>query len=148
MADDIVLINVPGPGDPSVVEIVGPGDGVVTVPSSSADLGPITARVGAVEIELDAHHVRLDTLEASDDEQDDRLLALEAASGIAVLGYAHEQVTPSSVWVIPHSLTFRPGGITVLDHVGIPHYPIVTYPTAGTVQLAFTTDVRGTARLS
>jgi hypothetical protein len=33
VADDIVLINVPGPGDPSVVEVVTPGNGTVTVPS-------------------------------------------------------------------------------------------------------------------
>lgn len=37
MPDEIVLINVPGPGDPSVVEVVGPGDGVVTVPSGGLD---------------------------------------------------------------------------------------------------------------
>jgi hypothetical protein len=80
MAEDIVLINVPGPGDPSVVEVVGPGDGVITVPNPPADatLGP---RVSAAEIELDAHRIRIDTLEDSDDWQDSRLLALEAASG-------------------------------------------------------------------
>lgn len=37
MPDEIVLINVPGPGDPSVVEVIGPGDGTVTVPSSGID---------------------------------------------------------------------------------------------------------------
>lgn len=149
MPDDIVLINVPGPGDPSVVRVVGPDDGVVTVPNGPpTDLGPLTARVDATETELEAHHIRIDTLEDNDDEQDTRLLALEAASGIGALSYTHVQVTPSSVWVIPHGLGFTPAGIDVSDHVGNPHYPIVTYPAAGTVQLAFTTDVRGTARLS
>lgn len=34
MADDeIILINVPGPGDPTAVEVVSPGDGVTTIPS-------------------------------------------------------------------------------------------------------------------
>lgn len=52
----------------------------IYVPGGS-DLGPITARVDAVETEVEAHHVRLDTLEASDDEQDDRLTALEVGAG-------------------------------------------------------------------
>lgn len=59
MADDeIVIINVPAPGDPSVVEIVTPG--IPQVPS----LGP-----------------RVTALEESDAEQDARLDALEVASG-------------------------------------------------------------------
>lgn len=133
MADDIVLINVPGPGDPSVVKVVGAGDGTVTVPFG-ADLAALVGRVDAVE--------------ASDDAQDTRLAALEAGSGAVTLSYLYTQATPSSVWVIPHGLTFQPAGIDVADHLGNPHYPIVTHSNATTVQLAFSTDVRGTARLS
>jgi hypothetical protein len=64
--DEIILINVPGPGDPSPVEIVGAGDGVISVPTPTGDPA-LAARVGA--------------LEASDAEQDVRLLELELGSG-------------------------------------------------------------------
>jgi hypothetical protein len=69
--DDVQLI---------VVEDHGQQPTTVYVPGGS-DLGPITSRVSAVETEVDAHHIRLQTLEDSDDEQDDRLAALEVASG-------------------------------------------------------------------
>jgi hypothetical protein len=64
--DEIVLINVPGPGDASTVEIVGSGDGVISVPTPVGDPA-LAARVGALEV--------------SDAEQDDRLLALELSGG-------------------------------------------------------------------
>lgn len=72
-----VQVAPPPSGSVTVVPVAGPEG----PPGGEADLGPLTARVDAVETEVDAHHIRLDTLEASDDEQDDRLLALEAASG-------------------------------------------------------------------
>jgi hypothetical protein len=39
VSDDIVLINIPGPGDPSAVEVVdvSQDDGIVTVPSGGLD---------------------------------------------------------------------------------------------------------------
>jgi hypothetical protein len=121
--DDVQVIAVDDGGDPTVVYVPG------------SDLAPLTARVGVLEV--------------NDAAQDGRLDALEAISGGPVnLAYTHEQTTPSSVWVIEHGLSFRPGGVEVVDHLGNPHHPTVSYPTAGSVQLGFTSDVRGVVRLS
>lgn len=113
MADEIVVINVPGPGDPSVVQVVRPGDGVVVVPDG----------IGVQDL-------------------------IDASIAALPLAYRHEQAIPSSVWLVPHDLPFPPSGVEVRDHLGNPHHPIVTWPSASTVQLAFGYDVRGTARLS
>lgn len=73
MSDDVQVVVVD-----EVVEVTPvylPGSG------GNADLGPLTARVDAAETELGAHDIRLDTLEQSDQEQNDRILAIEATSG-------------------------------------------------------------------
>jgi hypothetical protein len=62
--------------------------------------------------------------------------------------YIHEQITPATVWIISHGLSFNPSGVEVRDHVGQPHYPIVSWPNGISVRLDFDYDVRGTARLS
>lgn len=62
--------------------------------------------------------------------------------------HLYTQTEPSTVWAISHPLEFVPAGIEVFDHVGVRHYPDITWPNASTVQLAFDTVVRGTARLS
>lgn len=64
------------------------------------------------------------------------------------LSFAYVQVTPSTVWLINHGLPFTPSGIEVRDHVGEPHYPVVSWPDGVTVRLDFITSIRGTARLS
>ena len=136
MSDPVVIVNVPGPGEGGVVEVVLPGGSISPVPDPPADLGPLTARV--------------DVLEGSDATQNNRLTALELGGGTSIpsLAYRHEQALSSSVWVIVHGLPFRPSGIGVVDHLGNPHYPVITWPDDTTVQLAFGYDVRGVARLS
>lgn len=62
--------------------------------------------------------------------------------------YLHTQIEPSTVWVAVHNLGFNPSGIAVLDHVGAPHYPIMSWPNSTSVRMDFEYDVRGTARLS
>lgn len=62
--------------------------------------------------------------------------------------YLHEQVTPATVWIISHGLSFNPSGVEVRDHVGEPHYPLVSWPNGISVRLDFDYDVRGIARLS
>jgi hypothetical protein len=64
------------------------------------------------------------------------------------LSHLHTQDSPSTVWLITHGLPFNPSGVEVRDHVGEPHYPVVSWPDGLTVRLDFTTSVRGTARLS
>lgn len=64
------------------------------------------------------------------------------------LAYLYTQPSPSTVWLIGHGLPFNPSGVEVRDHVGEPHYPVVSWPDGLTVRLDFTTSVRGTARLS
>jgi len=101
---------------------VAPGEIAVPV-ESSVDLTALTGQV-------DDHETRIDVLEATP------------------AAYTHTQVTPSTVWIIAHPLPFEPAGIEVVDHVGTQHYPLVTYPDASTVRLAFRRNVYGTARLS
>lgn len=62
--------------------------------------------------------------------------------------YLHEQISPSTVWIISHGLSFNPSGIEVRDHMGEPHYPLVSWPNGISVRLDFDYDVRGSARLS
>jgi hypothetical protein len=62
--------------------------------------------------------------------------------------HVHTQPDASTVWVIPHNLGFYPGGITVVDHTGAEHNPVVIYPDVNTVTLQFGYDVYGTAYLS
>jgi hypothetical protein len=101
---------------------IAPGEIAVPV-SGEPELGPITARV-------DDHETRITTLEETP------------------AAYTHTQVTPATIWLISHPLSFEPAGIEVVDHVGTQHYPLVTYPNASTVRLAFRRNVYGTARLS
>lgn len=64
------------------------------------------------------------------------------------LSHTHVQAIDSTIWLIDHDLTFQPGGVTVLDETGVQHFPVVTYPATGQIQLAFNEAVAGTARLS
>lgn len=66
----------------------------------------------------------------------------------AAQAHLHEQTNPSTVWLISHPLPFPPAAVEVHDHLGRRHHPTLTHPSAGSVQLGFGFDVRGTARLS
>jgi hypothetical protein len=72
-SDDVQIIEIEDADVPSVIYVPG---------GSGANLGPITARVDAAETELEAHHIRLGTLEVADDVQNDRILAIEAMSSV------------------------------------------------------------------
>lgn len=67
---------------------------------------------------------------------------------VVALAWLHTQDTPSTVWIIDHPLPFVPAAIDVTEHTGTRHFPQVSYPSPSTVQLTFSRDVRGTARLS
>ena len=97
MPDDIVIIGVPGPGDPNVVEIIGELDGTITIPVPDAIViigvpGPGDPNVIEIIGELDGTITipgepgpelveRVVALEENDAEQDTRLGVLEALSG-------------------------------------------------------------------
>lgn len=72
---------------------------------------------------------------------------IDKVNEVANQAYIHNQNTASTVWVIPHGLPFEPN-VEVVDHIGSPHYPLISWPSPGTVQLNFDAPVSGTARLS
>lgn len=101
-------------------------------PSSSVMVVPIPGPRGAPgdAAEIDLLLARLQDLEDS------------------IYSYTWTQDEPSTVWLISHPLGFIPAGVEVKDHVDAQHFPIVSWPDSSTVQLNFTTPIRGTARLS
>lgn len=79
----------------------------------------------------------------------ERVLPVGLVVTLPPASHTHVQDMPSSVWFIAHPLNYDPAGVLVTDDQGHQHFPIVTYPHPDqTVQLTFTRDVRGTARLS
>lgn len=118
-------------------------------PAGGADGGVLAGRVLAVEIELDAHHIRLDTLEASDDQQGTRLNALEAATGVGSLDYRHTQSAPASLVQIVHNLPFRPAGVQCTDLLDQPtEFDRITHPAPGTTEITFGAPFTGVVDLS
>lgn len=126
------------PPDPETVEVIGSTPGVGQTKRLDDLLDVDGATDGPVGHSL---------VKQSDGQW--RPALVESGGGITgPLSYTHEQGGPSTVWLIDHGLPFLPSGIEVRDHVGTPHYPLVSWPDGSTVRLDFNDSVRGTARLS
>lgn len=63
------------------------------------------------------------------------------------LGAVFSQATPSSVWTIPHALSFQPKAL-VIDTAGDPVLTDTRYPAPNVVELRFGIPTVGTAYLS
>lgn len=66
----------------------------------------------------------------------------------ASASYVHQQMTPSAVWVIDHTLGYAPGGVTCTDSANGEIVGDITYPSAGRVVVTFAASTGGTAYLS
>jgi hypothetical protein len=77
----------------------------------------LAARVDELDMEQDAHHVRLNALEASSDDLGDRLAAIEAAGVLAP--YTHTQNAAQSVWTVAHGLGRYPVAWSLFDASGV-----------------------------
>jgi hypothetical protein len=74
--------------------------------------------------------------------------AVNALPAGGTLAYRHVQATASTVWSIPHGLSFLPN-VSAVDSTGREIWPgAVDYPNATTVVLTFSAAVGGEAYLS
>lgn len=62
--------------------------------------------------------------------------------------YTHNQVTPSTTWLITHNMGFVPGNVTVFDHEGTEIEPARIAGSWKTVTLTFNAAVYGSAYFS
>jgi hypothetical protein len=67
--------------------------------------------------------------------------------GSAPQAYVHDQVTPTSLWTIVHSLGYYPN-VTAVDSAGDEVQGLVTYADINTVTIEFTQAFGGKAYLS
>jgi hypothetical protein len=120
------VVPVPGPNAGSVQVITPPAaspeDIAAAVEGYLTDNPPgtdpaLTARVDELDMEQDAHHVRLNALESSSDDLGDRLAAIEAAGALAP--YTHTQNAAQSVWTVAHGLGRYPVAWSLFDATGV-----------------------------
>jgi hypothetical protein len=62
--------------------------------------------------------------------------------------YLHSQVLPAQVWLVQHSLGFRPGGFVVTDADGNDVEALITHASENATLLTFFSPTAGTATVS
>jgi hypothetical protein len=72
---------------------------------------------------------------------------LQGPQGESGGSYEHQQITPSSVWVIDHALRFRPN-VTTIDSAGYEMIGDISYPSPTRVVVEYSSPTGGTALLS
>ena len=78
-------------------------------------------------------------------------LVLELApffSGTSGGSFTHEQMTPSAVWVIAHTLGYRPGGVLVVEYGGQNVEGAVSHINENQLTITFAVAISGYAYLS
>jgi len=62
--------------------------------------------------------------------------------------FAYEQMTPATVWTITHNLTYRPGGVLVVEYGGQNVEGTVSHISANQLTITFAAAISGYAYLS
>lgn len=71
----------------------------------------------------------------------------QGPTGISGGSFEHQQVSPSTTWVIDHPLPYRPA-VTTVDSGGFQIFGDVSYPLPARVVVAYSAPVGGSALLS